>query len=88
MRKIVVTNTGTVSVANIRVELPADAATGLIDDRDPAIDLLHPGERDNIAILRPGGMMGSDGRSDRVRIHGIAGDGEPVETSVLVSTYD
>lgn len=85
-RKIVVTNVGTVPIRDIHLEIPEDAGTRVFGPGEGVIALLNPSERDNIPIL---GFDMLNGRaSERVTIVGTADDGERVEKSVLISSFD
>jgi hypothetical protein len=86
-KKIVVTNTGTIPVRDIRLKLPDDAETRPFSDRGVAIPLLNPSERDNIAIIGFTGL-GRGLHSERVTVIGTADDGEPVSTTVLIPAFD
>lgn len=86
-KKIVVTNAGTIAIREIRLEVEEGAGTRPLGRGDPVIELLNPGERDNIPIL--GSLSHSSStKSERVTICGVAVDGERVSTSLLISAWD
>jgi hypothetical protein len=85
-RKIVVTNVGTIPIRDIHLETQEDAETRVFGPGEGTIALLNPSERDNIPII--GFDMLNERTSERVNIVGTADDGERVEKSLLISSFD
>lgn len=87
-RKLVVTNTGTINLKDLRLELPEGAESRPFEEHEIALDLLKPGETHNIPFMGPIAAMGRGVKSERLTVHAIAEDGEPVNASLLVSNFD
>ena len=81
-RRLVVTNTGTVDVHQVDVEVPEEATSFRLVAYDLPVDILRPGE----SIKIPASVTMGGGKSIfDIKMHGIVGDDEPVEFYYKVS---
>jgi hypothetical protein len=79
---IVITNVGTVDVQQIAPTLQDDSDLSFVD-KDNAVELLKPGERDVIEVFYRGGGLGRSRASERVGVLGHSVDGEEVAAETI-----